>query len=341
MNNLKVLVLVREGLVPPESLDGCSPEEIAEWQCEFDVITALKSLGHDTRPLGVYGDLGPLREQIVEWQPDITFMLLEEFHGITTYDHAVVSCLELMRQPYTGCNALGLMLSRDKALAKKILTYHHIATPHFSVFANGRKVRSSRRMRFPLLVKSTMEDASHGIAQASVVRDLPALAERVRFIHDNVGGDALVEEYIEGRELYVGVIGNQRLQTFPIWEMDFADMPDDLPRIATRKIKWDPAYREKYGILTRAAAGIPDKLAEQISTLSKRVFRELNMTGYARMDLRLTPEGRVYVLEANANPNLARDEDLADSALAAGVNYEELIDRILKLGLQYDAPWKR
>jgi D-alanine-D-alanine ligase len=341
MNNLKVLVLVREGLVPPESLDGCSPQEIAEWQCEFDVITALKSLGHDTRPLGVYGDLGPLRDQIADWQPDITFMLLEEFHGVTTYDHAVVSYLELMQQPYTGCNALGLLLSRDKALAKKILTYHHIATPHFAVFPSGRRVRSSRRMRFPLLVKSTTEDASHGIAQASIVRDLPALAERVRFIHESVEGDALVEEYIEGRELYVGVIGNQRLQTLPIWEMDFAGMPDDLPRIATRKIKWDPAYREKYGILTRAAADIPDKLAEQIATLCKRVFRELNMTGYARMDLRLTPEGRVYVLEANANPNLARGEDLADSALAAGVSYEELIDRILKLGLQYDAPWKR
>jgi D-alanine-D-alanine ligase len=340
MNNQKVLVLVREGLVPPDSLEGRSEKEIAEWKCEFDVIAALRKLGHDVRPLGVYDDLTQMRHEIVEWKPDVAFMLLEEFHGVTTYDHAVASYLELMRQPYTGCNPLGLMLTHDKALAKKILSYHHIATPHFAVFPKGRKFRVTKRLKYPLLVKSTVEDASVGIAQASIVRDEAALAERVRFIHEGIGGDALVEEYIEGRELYVSVIGNQRLQTFPIWEMDFADMPEEAPRIATRKIKWDPNYRDKYGIITRAAKDIPDKLADGIARLCKRIYRELHMSGYARMDLRLTPEGRVYVLEANANPNLSRDEDFADSAQAAGVDYGELVDRIVKLGMQYEAPWK-
>lgn len=341
MNRLRVLVLVREGLVPPDSLDGKSDKEIAEWRCEYDVVHALKEMKHDVRPIGVYNDLSPVKQAIDEWKPDIAFMLLEEFHGVTLYDQAVVSYLELMLQPYTGCNPLGMMISRNKALAKKIMLYHRIPTPHFQLVPVGRKVHSSRKLQFPLLVKSAGEDASHGIAQASVVRDDEALAERVRFVHESVGSDALVEEYIEGRELYVGVIGNRRLQTLPVWEMDFRNMPEEQARIATARIKWNEAYRQKYGIDTRAATDLPDGLAARISHLCKRVYRELSMSGYARIDLRLTEDGRLYVLEANANPNLAREEDFAASAKAAKVSYKDVLKRIINLGLQYKAPWQR
>lgn len=340
MKRLRVLVLVREGLVPPDTMEGYSDKEIAEWKCEYDVASTLHNLGHDVRPLGVLDDLGPVRESILEWKPQIAFMLLEEFHGITTYDHAVVSYLELMRQPYTGCNPLGLMLTHDKSLAKKILTFHRILTPHFAVYPVDRKIRHYKRLKFPLLVKSSVEDASYGIAQASIVRDEKALQERVRFVHESVGSAALVEEYIEGRELYVGVIGNQRLQTFPVWEMLFSKMPEDLPRIATARVKFDPVYQKKHGIETRAARDLPEGVARQIARTCKRVYRVLQMSGYARMDLRLTEDGQVYVLEANANPNLEFGEDFAESAEVAGVSYEQLLERIIRLGLSYRAPWQ-
>lgn len=340
MSEMRVLVLVRDGLVPPDSLDGYSPKEIAEWKCEFDVVQALRKLGHEVRPLGVYDDLGPLRHEIAENPPDIAFMLLEEFHGVTAYDQAVVSYLELMRQSYTGCNPLGMMLSRNKALAKKILLYHRIPTPHFVVAPRGRKLAGIAKLKYPLLVKAVFEDASQGISQASVVRDREALEERVQFVHESCNGDALIEEYIEGRELYVGVIGNHRLQTYPVWEMDFGEMPADGARIATRRLKWNEAYREKYSIDTRAARNLPEGIALKVANLCKRVYRELSMSGYARIDLRLTDDGRAYVLEANANPNLSRDEDFAASAKSAGVDYESLLQKIIQLGLQYPAPWK-
>jgi D-alanine-D-alanine ligase len=340
MKRLRVLVLVREGLVPPDSMDGYSDEEIDRWKVEFDVVATLGNMGHDVHPIGVQYDLAPIRQAIREWAPDIAFMLLEEFHGLAVYDSAIVSYLELMRQPYTGCNPRGMLLSRDKALSKKILRYHRVATPRFAVFPRGKSLTRMPALRFPLIVKSVAEDASLGIAQASVVRDRDALAARIAFVQQRLGADALVEEYIEGREFYVGVIGNQRLETFPIWEIVFSGLPDDVARIATAKVKWDRQYQKKYGITTTAAEGLPPALAAKISRLCKRVYRELHLSGYARVDLRMNDAGQVYVLEANANPNLAYGEDFAESAETGGTSYEALVQRILNLGLTYRAPWK-
>ena len=169
MKKLRVMVLVAEDHVPPESLEGYSDAEIDEWKAEYDVVTTLREMGHDARPVGVYDDLSPIREMILTWKPDIAFMLLEEFHGVVTYDHAVISYLELMQQPYTGCNPRGLLLTKDKAISKKILSYHRIPTPKFAVFPKGHKVRRPQRLKFPLFVKSAIEDASLGISQASIV----------------------------------------------------------------------------------------------------------------------------------------------------------------------------
>ena len=340
MKPLRILALVREGLVPPESLDGYSEKQIAEWKVEYDVVATLNNLGHDVRPLGVFDDLAPIRQSIQEWKPHVAFMLLEEFHGVGIYDQAIVSYLELMRQHYTGCNPGGLLLSHDKALSKKILSYHRIATPRFAVLAKGRKIRRPRRLEFPILVKSATEDASLGISQASIVSDEAAFTERVGFIHENVGTDALAEEFIDGRELYVGVIGNQRLQTFAVWEMYFDKMPENVARIATARVKWDHKYQEKHGITTGPAKDLPDGAASNLPRLCKRVYRALNMTGYARIDLRMRSDGQVYVIEANANPNLAFGEDLAESAEVAGLKYDALLQRIVTLGLSYQAPWK-
>ena len=337
---LRALVLVHATLVPPNSLEGSTEKEIAEWRTEYDVISHLKAKGHEVMPLGLSDSLSELRRAIMDWKPDIVFNLLEEFDGIVTYDQHVVAFLELMHQPYTGCNPRGMLLSRDKVLSKQLLSYHRVPTPQFLVFPRGKKPRVPKKLRFPMFVKSSTEDASLGIAHASVVTDEHQLIERISFIHEQISSDALVEEYIEGRELYVGVTGNDRLKVLPVWEMTFGSLPENLPAIATRKVKWDRSYQQKYGITTAAAENLSDEIIARLEQLSKRIFRALHLTGYARMDFRLRADGALYVLEANANPNLSAAEDFAQSALTAGVSYDELLQRILKLGEIYPAAWR-
>jgi D-alanine-D-alanine ligase len=340
MKPLRTLVVMHESLVPPESLEGYSEKEIDEWRTEYDVINHLKRVGHDVKPLGVLDSLSALRTEIAEWKPQIVFNLLEEFDGIVTYDQHVVAYLELLRQPYTGCNPRGLLLSRDKVLSKQLLAYHRVLTPQFVVLPRARRFQLPRRLHFPMFVKSATEDASLGIAQASVVDDAARLKERVEFIHEQTHSDALVEEYIEGRELYVGVIGNRRLLTLPVWEMVFGTLPDSLPAIATRKVKWDKRYQERYGITTKAAEDLAPAVVDRLEKLSRRIYKALHLSGYARMDFRLKADGSIYVLEANANPNLSAEEDFADSALAIGMSYDDLLARILAVGLSYQAAWR-
>jgi len=337
---MRILVLMHESLVPPASLKGYSDKQIDEFRTEYDVMAALEAAGHTVRALGLGDNLSELRSAITDWKPDVAFNLLEEFQGIVTYDQYVVAFLELMKQPYTGCNPRGMMISRDKVLSKQILSYHRIPTPGFAVFRRGQRYRLPRRLKFPLFVKSVTEDASLGISQASVVSDAERLKERIQFIHEQTGSDALVEEYIEGRELYVGVLGNDRLRTFPIWEMDFGTLPGVMAGIATRKVKWDRRYQAKHGIRTGAARGLPEGCAGYLDKLSKRIYRSLSLSGYARMDFRMRADGSVFVLEANANPNISHHEDYADSALAAGMDYPALLEQIIRLGCHYQAAWR-
>src|SRR5882724_8830842 len=340
MKKLRTLVVMHESLVPPENLEGHTDKEIEEWRTEYDVTTTLRKSGHDVRCMGVLDSLTELRSAIADWKPDVVFNLLEEFNGIVTYDQHVVAFLELLRQPYTGCNPRGLMLSRDKSLCKQLLAFHRIPTPQFAVFRRGARFHVPKKLKYPLFVKSTSEDASLGIAQASVVEDEAKLKERVEFVHEQVKSDALVEEFIEGRELYVGVFGNERLTRLPVWEMVFGSMPDSLAAIATRKVKWDKKYQGKYGITTRAAEELPQPVVARLDTLSRRINRALGLSGCARMDFRVTTGGQVYVLEANANPNLEAEEDFAESARAAGIAYDDLLGRLMALGLSYRAEWR-
>ncbi len=339
MKKLRVMALMDEELVPPESIDGVSDEEMLNWKTEYDVLVTLRELGHEVEPLGVSDDLGLVRKSIEEFKPHIAFNLLEEFQGVAVFDHHIAAYLELMKLPYTGCNPRGLMLAHDKALSKKILSYHRILTPRFMVFARGKTVKLRANYAYPLLVKSVIEEASLGISRKSIVHDEQQLRDRIAFIHEELNTDALVEQYIEGRELYVGIIGNRRLQTFPVWEMVFNNLPDDIPNIATRRVKWDAAYQKKLGVETEAAKGLSKSEQLAISKLCKRIFRVLSLSGYARMDLRMTDEGRVYVLEANPNPNLSYGEDLAESAAAVGIAYDRLLQQILNLGLRYKPIW--
>jgi D-alanine-D-alanine ligase len=338
---LRVLVLVHEDLVPPDTLDGLSEKKAAELKTEFDVVHTLREMGHDVRPLGVWDDLGKIRKEVDEWQPHVAFNLLEEFHGVSMYDQHVVSYLELIRQPYTGCNPRGLMLAHDKALCKQILAYHRILTPKFIVYPQRRAVKPTKRLTYPLVVKSVSEEASLGISQASIVTSDEKLKDRVEFIHESIQSDALVEEYIEGRELYVGILGNQRLQTFPIWELQFTKADDKVPLIATAKVKWDHDYQEKLGVETNAAKGLPDGAENAILKQCLRTYKALFLTGYARIDLRLAADGRAYVLEANPNPNLSYGEDFAESAHAVGLDFPDLLHRIVTLARSYKPAWRQ
>lgn len=332
---LRVIVLVEEGLAPPDTLAGVKDKEDESWRTEYDVVSTLRRMGHDVSTVEIGNELGPIRAAIEEQKPNVAFNLVEQFDGYPLFDQHVVSYLELKRQKYTGCNPRGLTLTRDKALTKKVLAYHRIHVPRFAVFSVKRKVRRPNRLRLPLFVKSVSDEASIGISQASLVRDDEKLKERVEFIHGQYATPALAEEYIEGREIYVGVIGNQRLQAYTPWELVMDNLPEGASNIATDKAKWDLEYQKKVGLKTRAAELEP-QVKKQFERLSKRIYRILGLSGYARMDYRLTEDGRIYTLEVNPNPQIAHKEDFADSAEHYGVKYEALLQKILTLGMSYN-----
>jgi len=334
MKRLRILVLMHADLVPPEPLTGQDVTR-AEWKTEYDVVSTLRQLGHDVTPLGVKSDLGVLRAAIEDGKPHIAFNLLEEFDGVAVYDQNVVSYLELLHVPYTGCNPRGLMLARDKVLAKKLFSFHRIPFPDFIVVPQGRRVKRPTWLPFPLIVKSVTEEASLGISQASIVQEDEKLQERVAFIHTSIGTGALIEQYIEGRELYVGVLGNGQVHVLPVWELLLDQLPEDARRIATERVKWSRTYQAKYGIRSGEAQNLPDGKAAELQHLAKRVYRALGLSGYARIDMRLDAAGQVYVLEANPNPQIAHDEDFADSAEKAGYPYKDLLQALLHIGLRW------
>ena len=322
-------------LVPPDDVTGVDTAT-AQWRTEYNVLTAIKELGHDVKVLGVKDDLGSIRQANEEFKPHIAFNLLEAFHEIGTFDQNVVSYLELLRLPYTGCNPRGMFLARDKALSKKLLHYHRIPVPDFTVVARGRQPRLPKRLSYPAIVKSLTQESSIGIAQASVVDDEAKLKERVQFIHESINTDAIIEQFIEGRELYCAILGNQRLQVFPVWEMTFANMPESQHRIATERVKWNAKYQAKVGISTGKANSLDEATQARVQHIARRTYKVLEQSGYSRIDLRLDAEGRVYVLEANPNPQIARGEDFADSADSTGMNYSTLLQRILTTGLRWE-----
>ena len=333
MKRFRVLVLMHPDLIPPDSLEGHSEQEINDWKTEYDVVSTLRAAGHEVRPLGVEDELKPIRDEIESWKPDVVFNLLEQFHGEAVYDQNVASYLELLRVPYTGCNPRGLVLARGKDLSKKLLIYHRIPLPAFAVFPPRRKVRRPPRLGLPLIVKSLNEDASYGISQASVVDSDEKLAERVTFIHERIGTAAIAEQYIEGREIYVGVLGNDRLKVLPVWELEFGAMDEGQNRIATAKVKHDVNYQEKLGIVHGPAKDLAPELKARIQSLAKRICRTLELDGYARVDFRLSADGVPYFLEANPNPEIAKIEEFATAAKHDGIKYPELLHRVLLLAI--------
>jgi D-alanine-D-alanine ligase len=305
-----------------------------DWKTEANVLTALGALGYTVEHLAIFDDLDLLRQKLENFAPDVLFNLVEEFKKNPGFDQNIVSLLEMQGMPFTGCGATGLTLCKHKGISKKILGYHRIHVPNFVVIPRGQRIARPRQLKFPILVKPVKEEASYGIAQASFVETDEQFRERVAFIHEKHDADVIAEEYIVGRELYVSLMGNLRLSVFPIREMVFREVPPNEPKIATYRAKWDEEYRKRWGLQNQFAEGLDPALVAHIEQTCKRIYRLLTIDGYARIDLRLTAANEVYFIEANPNPILAEDEDFALSAGKAGLPYPQLIDRIIRHGMQ-------
>jgi D-alanine-D-alanine ligase len=274
-----------------------------------------------------------IQQKLQQFSPDVIFNLADQFKNNRAFDQNIVSFLAMRGVAFTGCGSTGLTLCKHKAISKKILGYHRIHTPEFVTIARGKRIARPPRLKFPILVKPLKEEASLGISQASFVESDEQFKDRVQFIHEKYDNDVIAEEYIEGRELYVSVLGNHRLDVYPVRELVFKEVPPDEPKIATYKAKWDEEYRKRWGLDNQFAEGLDPAVLANIEQTCKRIYRLLTIDGYARLDLRLTRDNKVYFIEANPNPILAEDEDFAQSALRAGLSYPQLIERIIRVGL--------
>jgi len=331
---LKVLVLF-DGTSPTTVDQDFSKEmKTKEWKTEADVMAALSALGHTAEHLAIYDDVDLLRQKLQTFAPDVLFNLVEQFNNNPGFDQNIVSFFEMQGLPFTGCGATGLTLCKHKGISKKILGFHRIRVPNFAVIQRGRRIARPKQLEFPILVKPVKEEASYGISQASFVENDEEFRERVAFIHDKYDSDVMAEVYIAGRELYVSVLGNVRLNIFPIRELIFREVPPNEPRIATYKAKWDEEYRKRWGLKNQFAERLDPALVAHIEETCKRIYRLLTIDGYARIDLRVTADNKLYFIEANPNPILADDEDFALSAGKAGLPYPQLIERITRLGMK-------
>ena len=331
MKKLDVLVIFDSAGTPPADQNFQKEmKEEEDWKTESHVCTALKEVGYRVRTLGVFDDVQLILQAVAKEKPDIVFNLTEHFHDRSHYDRNVAGLFELLQIPYTGSGPAGLMLCRNKGVAKKILSHHRIKTPAFRIYPKGDRLSPSPKLKYPVLIKPLREEASYGIPKNSLVDQHAAFVERIQFIHETFKQDAIAEEYVEGRELYVSILGNQRLQAFPVREMVFEYIPEADRKFATFKAKWDEKYRRRWGIKNQFANLSPE-LEKKIQSICKKVYRLLSINGHGRIDCRLTPANEIVVLETNPNPFIAKDEDFARSARKGGLEYNRLIQKILQL----------
>lgn len=306
--------------------------EEAEAEMEYQVGGALRDKGHKVSLFGVHADPARSMAKLREAAVDMVFNAAEGFRQVDTLDFLLPALLEAEGQRYTGAPPMGLMVTRNKAMSKKILAHHGIKTPRFLTFHLGDKVPKNPELSFPLIVKPQLSDASTGISLASIVHDVGSLVERVQFVHDRFHEPAIAEEFIEGRELYAGVLGNgKRTQLLPLVELVF-DKEKTKPeeRIATSAAKWDEPYRERNGIRSQFARPLSKLARDRIEETTRTAYRALWLRDYARFDIRLDAEDNVWVLEANANPYLCQGHEFSQAAEKAGIPYPDLVDRIVK-----------
>ncbi|MBI3542339.1 MAG: hypothetical protein HY075_03580 [Deltaproteobacteria bacterium] len=334
---MRVLMLFDLAEQPPKSQDEAAYAADLDdeaWESEAAILAALRRLGHDVRLFGIHDDIRILLDELQASRPDVVFNLCEAFRSDRALEAHVPALLELLGMKTTGARPAALALCKDKAMSKRVVASSGVRVPRFEVSSRSSPLASFKHVGFPAIVKPLGLESSTGISQDSLVSDEQAALERARFVHERLGQDAIVEEYVEGRELYVGVLGNWdcgRLEVFPPRELFFDEVPDGDPKFATFKAKWDDAYRKKWGIRNGFAAGLGDALEKRVSDVARAAYRALQISGYARLDLRLTPEGELVFLEANPNPSIARDDDFAAAAAKHGLPYDKLVARLIKL----------
>jgi len=332
---LKVLLVFDTPVPKPRGYTYVDEFQDIDWETEAHVYNALIENGCKVSMLGICSDIKILLDEIKENRPDVIFNLTEVFDNKASLDKNFVGLLEMLDIPYTGSSPQTLFLCNNKALHKQILRFHRIRVPRFHTFYQGHRIWLPRKLKLPLVVKPLTDEGSRGISLGSVVDNEESLVERVKFIHEKMNMAAIAEEYIEGRELYVSVIGNRRITVLPHREMKFGTVAqEDEPRIATYKAKWDREYRKKWGIKNVFAGKLANGIEEKINETCKRAYRALNMQCYSRFDIRVAPSGRVFILEANANPNLSKNDEIAQSAEKSGISFNKLIQKIIGLAFK-------
>jgi D-alanine-D-alanine ligase len=300
----------------------------------FDQVTEALRARHSVQLLEIHDDLEPLIRHLREDRPDLVFNLCEMFGEDVQADARVAATLELLGVPFTGGGAAELFLQQDKAVSKKLLAFEGILYPNFAVFTPDADLETGGNLRMPLFVKPMRGDASIGISGSdALIRDSRSLMEQVLKIHDECKDAALAEEYIEGRELYVGVIGNREPEALPPIELDLSGLPDDMPAVADQAVKFDEEFGKKYGIDARVAE-LPDELRARLQKVAVQAYRALRVRDYGRVDLRLTEAGEIYVLEVNANCYLEQEQEFPMAAAAAGYDYTAMLEKIVALAVE-------
>jgi D-alanine-D-alanine ligase len=297
------------------------------------VASALRKHKHRVSIFGIHDDLRKFVSGFSRRQPDLVFNLAETFGDSLNGDSGVAAVLDLLGFHYTGGGPGELYLRQDKGLAKKVLAFEGVQYPHFAIFGKDADLEAAGKLHMPLFVKPLTADASIGIDGESLVRDAISLMKRVVMIHEKIGDSALVEEYIEGREFYIGVLGNREPIAFPPVEMDFSGLPEGLPRVAGTKAKWKKNSVEYKGTKS-VLADLPDELRAKLQKAALDAYRALRVRDYGRVDLRLTEAGEIYVIEVNASCYLEEGSEFAMGAKAMGIEFPELVQRIVDLAVE-------
>ena len=295
-----------------------------------EVLEALRRLGHDPFFYELAGEKRLLG--LSQLEADLVFNLVEAYEGDDALEPHVAAFLDLLEVPYTGAGPQGLLIAQDKALAKKIFHFHKIRTPYFGVFYKGT-AELPDDLQFPLIVKPANEDGSVGIDSGSVVKTVRELLERLHLLQEKFDCPALIEQYIEGRELYVGVLGNEKPEALPVIELDLSRLPKGMPKIAGREVKWEKGTEAYESTRSQPARNLEPDLTRRLQETAVAVYKALKLRDYGRIDMRLTPGGEIHVIEANPNPWLAPEAELAIAGKEAGLSYDEMLWRIVESAL--------
>ena len=296
-----------------------------------EVFEALVKLGHEPYYQLVDGQTASLLA-LAKCQADLIFNLTESYAGDDTKDMNIAAYLDLLDKPFTGAGPHGLHLAQDKVLAKKIFHFHGIHTPFFAISFKG-KLDHAHDIEFPLIVKPTSEDGSIGIDAGSVVTSVKELMERIHYIQEHFDSPALIEEYIEGREIYASVLGNEKAEALPLVELDLSNLPEGVPRIAGTEVKWERDSESYRRTKSSVAKDLDDETIARLQETAVAAYQALKLRDYGRIDMRLNKDAKIYVIEANPNPWLASGAEFALAARESGRSYPDLIREITDLGL--------